>query len=184
MYVCVFVLAALLVADHTLPDNQLAKMCTMQDLVPVIDALANATKEHNAHLVGTSRPPTNLRCAVVGSSHRLLQEHRGMDIDGHDVIIRMNDAPTRGFERHVGSRTEVRLLHKDSASSMHNPQASMAEAVTLASAPPQLLLWLPPDPIDNINHVMIEIWRNASWARPHAIRVSCRRALNARSSRE
>jgi len=44
-------------------------------------------------------------CAIVSSSGALLQHSHGEDIDGHDVIFRINSAPTEGFEQHVGSRT-------------------------------------------------------------------------------
>ena len=57
-------------------------------------------------LAGLTRP----RCAVVGSSPSLLRADRGREIDAHDVIFRFNFAPTRGYERSVGTRTTVRLM--------------------------------------------------------------------------
>ena len=44
------------------------------------------------------------RCAVVGSSGRLLKTKFGQEIDRHDVIVRINYPPTSGYEKHVGSR--------------------------------------------------------------------------------
>jgi hypothetical protein len=48
-------------------------------------------------------------CAVVGSSAALLTRSLGAEIDAHAMVIRVNTAPTAGFERHVGHRTDVRV---------------------------------------------------------------------------
>jgi beta-galactoside alpha-2,3-sialyltransferase (sialyltransferase 4A) len=44
-------------------------------------------------------------CAVVGASGNLIGSSYGQLIDAHDVIIRINRAPTAGFETDVGVRT-------------------------------------------------------------------------------
>jgi hypothetical protein len=50
------------------------------------------------------------RCAGVGSSSSLLDDENGDEIDSCDLILRANSPPTlRGFERHVGSRTDVHV---------------------------------------------------------------------------
>ena len=52
------------------------------------------------------------RCAVVGSSGLLLAgEPRGSEIDSYDTVLRLNAAPTTGFERRVGSFTSARLVN-------------------------------------------------------------------------
>lgn len=51
-------------------------------------------------------------CAVVGNSPLLLGRGAGPSIDSHDVVIRFNFAPTRGFERDVGTQTSVRVMGK------------------------------------------------------------------------
>jgi beta-1,6-galactosyltransferase len=47
-------------------------------------------------------------CAVVGNRGVLLAQEHGALIDGHDLVIRLNNAPAGGngrFARHVGTRT-------------------------------------------------------------------------------
>ena len=48
-------------------------------------------------------------CAVVGSSATLLARRDGDAIDAYEFVLRVNTAPVRGFERHVGSRTDLRV---------------------------------------------------------------------------
>ncbi|CAL4995506.1 unnamed protein product [Urochloa decumbens] len=51
-------------------------------------------------------------CAVVGNSGILLGSGRGAQIDAHDFIIRLNNAPAGGeFTRDVGARTSLSLAH-------------------------------------------------------------------------
>ena len=47
---------------------------------------------------------------VVGSSRSLLH-HYGGQIDSFETVIRFNRAPTVGFEEHVGTKTELRILN-------------------------------------------------------------------------
>mmetsp|Transcript_27153 Transcript_27153/g.84828 ORF Transcript_27153/g.84828 Transcript_27153/m.84828 type:complete len:325 (-) Transcript_27153:52-1026(-) len=72
-------------------------------------------------------------CAVVGSSHHLLDVSLGRYIDSHDVVIRINSAPVgtlfpptpppnvkpeflpefqKGLASHVGTRTDVRFVNQ------------------------------------------------------------------------
>eukprot|EP00854_Cymbomonas_tetramitiformis_P012004 gene12003-14184_t len=51
-------------------------------------------------------------CAIVGNGGGLKFSKYGQDIDSHDVVIRMNQAPTIGYEEHVGSKTTIRLLNR------------------------------------------------------------------------
>ena len=48
-------------------------------------------------------------CAVVGSSNSLMHTARGTAIDANDAILRVNAAPTRGYEAHAGARTTMRV---------------------------------------------------------------------------
>jgi len=51
-------------------------------------------------------------CALVGNSRALLaNDQLGTQIDDHDVVMRLNQAPSRRFERYVGHKTTHRLLN-------------------------------------------------------------------------
>lgn len=49
-------------------------------------------------------------CAVVSSSGHLSGSKRGEEIDQSECVIRMNDAPSIGYQRDVGKRTSVRVI--------------------------------------------------------------------------
>ena len=53
---------------------------------------------------------TQTRCALLSTSGALLLHQRGPDVDAHDVVIRTGQAPVRGFEQHVGRRTDYRIM--------------------------------------------------------------------------
>ncbi|XP_041739696.1 CMP-N-acetylneuraminate-beta-galactosamide-alpha-2,3-sialyltransferase 1 isoform X2 [Coregonus clupeaformis] len=59
-------------------------------------------------------------CAVVGNSGNLKGSRYGPLIDSSDVIIRMNNAPTSGFEKDVGSRTTHHVMYPESAIDLDN----------------------------------------------------------------
>jgi beta-galactoside alpha-2,3-sialyltransferase (sialyltransferase 4A) len=68
--------------------------------------------------------PRERICAVVGASRNLIGSHYGELIDAHDVIIRMNRAPTAGFESDVGVKTTHHLMWpKDLEESEFNREA-------------------------------------------------------------
>ncbi|XP_048058959.1 CMP-N-acetylneuraminate-beta-galactosamide-alpha-2,3-sialyltransferase 1-like [Megalobrama amblycephala] len=54
-------------------------------------------------------------CAVVGNSGNLLGSHYGQLIDSHELVIRINKGPTKGYETDVGSKTTHRILYPESA---------------------------------------------------------------------
>lgn len=49
--------------------------------------------------------------ALVASSGTLLDNEFGKQIDAHDMVIRFNAARVDGYEKHVGSRTDIRILN-------------------------------------------------------------------------
>ncbi|XP_072228286.1 alpha-N-acetyl-neuraminyl-2,3-beta-galactosyl-1,3-N-acetyl-galactosaminide alpha-2,6-sialyltransferase isoform X2 [Leuresthes tenuis] len=50
------------------------------------------------------------QCALVSSSGQMLGAGAGEEIDKIRCVIRMNNAPTKGYEKDVGSRTTVRVV--------------------------------------------------------------------------
>jgi len=58
------------------------------------------------------------KCAVVGSGPSILDNLYGEEIDSYDCVIRCNRAVVRGYEKHVGSRTDKRVLNTHVLSSM------------------------------------------------------------------
>ncbi|KAI7798533.1 putative CMP-N-acetylneuraminate-beta-galactosamide-alpha-2 [Triplophysa rosa] len=59
-------------------------------------------------------------CAVVGNSGNLIGSRYGPLIDFHDVVIRINKGPTKGYEKDVGSKTTHRILYPESAVDLDN----------------------------------------------------------------
>uniref|UniRef100_A0A3B3ZMC0 ST6 N-acetylgalactosaminide alpha-2,6-sialyltransferase 4 n=1 Tax=Periophthalmus magnuspinnatus TaxID=409849 RepID=A0A3B3ZMC0_9GOBI len=54
-------------------------------------------------------------CALVSSSGQMLGAAVGDEIDINECVIRMNNAPTVGYEKDVGSRTTLRVVSHTSA---------------------------------------------------------------------
>ncbi|XP_075437944.1 CMP-N-acetylneuraminate-beta-galactosamide-alpha-2,3-sialyltransferase 1 [Ascaphus truei] len=53
-------------------------------------------------------------CAVVGNSGNLKNSQYGPDIDDHDFVLRMNQAPTANYESDVGRRTTHHFVYPES----------------------------------------------------------------------
>lgn len=50
-------------------------------------------------------------CAIVGNSGITLLKEYGQEIDAHDAVIRINMAPTHGFEPYVGKKTTFDVVN-------------------------------------------------------------------------
>eukprot|EP00873_Tetraselmis_striata_P043284 jgi/Tetstr1/463548/TSEL_008427.t1 len=79
------------------------------------EAKALQLTESEAHEINQILPEADFNhqyssCAVVGNSASLMQYQYGNEIDGHDVVLRFNDAPTRTFEEHTGRRCTFRAI--------------------------------------------------------------------------
>jgi hypothetical protein len=57
-------------------------------------------------------PMTYSKCAVVGSSGTLRKHRHGSEIDGADMVMRFNNAPTNNFEELVGQKTTIRVVNE------------------------------------------------------------------------
>uniref|UniRef100_A0A668VGA1 CMP-N-acetylneuraminate-beta-galactosamide-alpha-2,3-sialyltransferase 1 n=1 Tax=Oreochromis aureus TaxID=47969 RepID=A0A668VGA1_OREAU len=67
-----------------------------------------------------SSPDLCRTCAVVGNSGNLNGSHYGPLIDFHDIVIRINRAPTKGFERDVGNKTTYHVMYPNSFRNLDN----------------------------------------------------------------
>ena len=77
------------------------------ELSPAIVLADKAVFQTTSLLMKRSRS-----CALVGSSGRLLSRSYGDDIDGHEVVIRLNNAPIHPYEKYVGRRMpDVAILN-------------------------------------------------------------------------
>lgn len=50
----------------------------------------------------------------MGLADTALDEELGAEIDAHDTVVRFGYAPTEGYEKHVGSRTDITLVRMHS----------------------------------------------------------------------
>ncbi|XP_058861237.1 alpha-N-acetylgalactosaminide alpha-2,6-sialyltransferase 3-like [Acipenser ruthenus] len=50
------------------------------------------------------------QCALVSNSGQMLGARKGKEIDQSDCVVRMNNAPTLGYEDDVGSKTSLRVI--------------------------------------------------------------------------
>ncbi|KAH9534353.1 hypothetical protein CY35_17G001900 [Sphagnum magellanicum] len=104
--------------------NRAFQPTVMQELVSTIKEMIDkpdssssspssaAAKSSEEEDRGSSRRRYNT-CAVVGNSGMLLNRSYGVSIDGHEMVMRLNNAKTVGFERFVGSKTTVSFVNSN-----------------------------------------------------------------------
>jgi hypothetical protein len=56
---------------------------------------------------------TESKVIIIGNSPILLENEYGSLIDSYDVVIRINKCPTIGFEKHIGSKTDIWATSKN-----------------------------------------------------------------------
>ena len=96
---------------HLNEDMKVNKI-TLYEAVPFNDTVPGHNGNAEVKFDGNHRFG---RCAVVGDGVGLLQTGLGAVVDKHDAVLRFNNAPTKGFEDHVGRRTTFRLLNRRAA---------------------------------------------------------------------
>ncbi|KAK7860974.1 sialyltransferase-like protein 1 [Quercus suber] len=79
--------------------------------------------EEHLNLILPAKPPFHPRqfhrCAVVGNSGDLLKTEFGKEIDGHDAVIRDNEAPVNEkYAKYVGLKRDFRLVVRGAARNM------------------------------------------------------------------
>lgn len=83
---------------------------------------------------------THKSCAIVGNSGRLLSTNYGELIDSHDYVIRFNQATTEGYEDHVGSKTNARVVNCHVINSLMPLESNQHNIETFSKFDPQFLL--------------------------------------------
>ncbi|XP_043554618.1 alpha-N-acetylgalactosaminide alpha-2,6-sialyltransferase 5 isoform X2 [Chiloscyllium plagiosum] len=78
-------------------------------------------------------------CALVTSSGQLIGSGRGAEIDRAECVIRMNDAPTRGYQEDVGRRTSLRVVAHSSIQRLLQKGSELLNA----SRDPIFIFWGP-----------------------------------------
>lgn len=70
------------------------------------------SKKALEHFLPKQSPePKFSSCAVVGNGGVLKRYSFGRAIDGHDAVLRLNQAPVKSYEKIVGSKTTFRVLN-------------------------------------------------------------------------
>ncbi|XP_018088243.1 alpha-N-acetylgalactosaminide alpha-2,6-sialyltransferase 6 isoform X2 [Xenopus laevis] len=103
-------------------------------------------------------------CVIVTSSSHLLNTDLGQKINQAECIIRMNDAPTTGYEKDVGNKTTFRVVaHSSVYRVLRRPQEF------LSRFPGQsLFFWGPPNKMQQGNKAnLYHIIQRASSAFPN-----------------
>ncbi|XP_024132268.1 CMP-N-acetylneuraminate-beta-galactosamide-alpha-2,3-sialyltransferase 4 isoform X1 [Oryzias melastigma] len=99
---------------------------------------ATASYEMPAHI-------ENLKCktcVVVGNSFAIKNSSLGSIINKHDVIIRINNGPIRGYEKDVGNKTTLRIFYPESTSTNPLLQNDVDTLMVLVPFKPPDLRWL------------------------------------------
>lgn len=80
---------------------------------------------------------SNASLAIVGNAGYLAELPQGAQIDGHNLVLRMNNFQVAGYERQVGARTDIYLttFHRDVK--LTNPALRPAKII-VASVPNNL----------------------------------------------
>lgn len=96
----------------------------------VIDSILALTKNY-----GLSSALDSLnckRCIIVGNGGILANKSLGSQIDDYDVVVRLNEAPVKGFMKDVGSKTTVRITYPEGA--IQNPDRYEKDSLFVFSA--------------------------------------------------
>nr|NP_001083100.1 ST3 beta-galactoside alpha-2,3-sialyltransferase 3 S homeolog [Xenopus laevis]CAE51388.1 alpha2,3-sialyltransferase [Xenopus laevis] len=103
-------------------DDSFRKWAKIREYVPpfgikgqdnLIKAILAATKEYRLKPALDSL--NCRRCIIVGNGGVLANKTLGSKIDEYEVVVRLNSAPVKGFEKDVGSKTTLRITYPEGA---------------------------------------------------------------------
>ncbi|XP_078496259.1 CMP-N-acetylneuraminate-beta-galactosamide-alpha-2,3-sialyltransferase 4 isoform X2 [Lissotriton helveticus] len=81
-------------------------------------------------------------CVVVGNGNRLQNSSLGHHINKYDVVIRLNNAPVRRYQKDVGNKTTMRFFYPESADFDHSIENNPETLMVLVPFKHLDLLWL------------------------------------------
>ncbi|XP_034874677.1 CMP-N-acetylneuraminate-beta-1,4-galactoside alpha-2,3-sialyltransferase isoform X6 [Mirounga angustirostris] len=108
-------------------DDSFRKWARIREFVPpfgikgqdnLIKAILSVTKEYR--LTPALDSLNCRRCIIVGNGGVLANKSLGSRIDDYDIVVRLNSAPVKGFEKDVGSKTTLRITYPEGA--MQRPE--------------------------------------------------------------
>ncbi|XP_024841187.1 CMP-N-acetylneuraminate-beta-1,4-galactoside alpha-2,3-sialyltransferase isoform X8 [Bos taurus] len=108
-------------------DDSFRKWARIREFVPpfgikgqdnLIKAILSVTKEYR--LTPALDSLSCRRCIIVGNGGVLANKSLGSRIDDYDIVVRLNSAPVKGFEKDVGSKTTLRITYPEGA--MQRPE--------------------------------------------------------------
>uniref|UniRef100_A0A7M4FMJ5 CMP-N-acetylneuraminate-beta-1,4-galactoside alpha-2,3-sialyltransferase n=1 Tax=Crocodylus porosus TaxID=8502 RepID=A0A7M4FMJ5_CROPO len=79
----------------------------------LIKAILAATKDYR--LTPALDSLSCRRCIIVGNGGVLANKSLGLKIDEYDIVVRLNSAPVKGFEKDVGGKTTLRITYPEGA---------------------------------------------------------------------
>ncbi|XP_059840018.1 CMP-N-acetylneuraminate-beta-1,4-galactoside alpha-2,3-sialyltransferase-like isoform X2 [Hypanus sabinus] len=103
-------------------DNTFKQWSKLKDFVPpfgikgqeaVIQKILGITKHYT--LTSSLDSLSCKRCIIMGNGGIVANKSLGSRIDEYDVVIRLNEAPVKGFEKDVGSKTTLRITYPEGA---------------------------------------------------------------------
>ncbi|XP_072430609.1 ST3 beta-galactoside alpha-2,3-sialyltransferase 3a isoform X2 [Chiloscyllium punctatum] len=103
-------------------DNTYRRWSKLKDFVPpfgikgqesVIQKILGITKHYT--LTSYLDSLTCKRCIIMGNGGIVANKSLGSRIDEYDVVIRLNEAPVKGFEKDVGAKTTLRITYPEGA---------------------------------------------------------------------
>ncbi|KAI6063943.1 CMP-N-acetylneuraminate-beta-1,4-galactoside alpha-2,3-sialyltransferase isoform X3 [Aix galericulata] len=103
-------------------DDSFRRWARIRDFVPpfgikgqdnLIKAILSATKDYR--LTPALDSLSCRRCIIVGNGGVLANKSLGSKIDDYDVVVRLNSAPVKGFEKDVGGKTTLRITYPEGA---------------------------------------------------------------------
>ncbi|XP_040036783.1 CMP-N-acetylneuraminate-beta-galactosamide-alpha-2,3-sialyltransferase 4 isoform X2 [Gasterosteus aculeatus] len=81
-------------------------------------------------------------CVVIGNGFAIKNSSLGSIINKYDVVIRLNDAPVKGYEDDVGNKTTMRFFYPESASFNPGQHNEAGTLMVLVPFKQQDLRWL------------------------------------------